>query len=259
MHTTDAILLRKIDYGESDAIVTLLTPDLGKVSAFAAGARKSRKRFASTLSGSWLMRVMLKERKGAQLYRLSEAWIDEPQTLRFQNVQAMAAAAALLEMVREGSAPSHPDSHLFTEVRHALLLLIASEKSQLPSLLLAAAVRTLARLGFAPRLDRCLSCSKPPAPTQRSLFSPHHGAIRCRDCGGGTLSLTAEGRSHLSYYLHLSSLQGMHEQTVANRLWREMKDLIESMLEYRLEKQIQGLGWFSRLMFPCDHTIAHTP
>ena len=41
---TRALLLKQVDTGESDRVVTLLTEDLGKVSAIARGARRSRKR-----------------------------------------------------------------------------------------------------------------------------------------------------------------------------------------------------------------------
>ncbi|RYE92506.1 MAG: hypothetical protein EOO75_06535, partial [Myxococcales bacterium] len=41
-HTTEGLLLRLVPYGESDAVVTLLTHDLGKVSAMARGLRRGR-------------------------------------------------------------------------------------------------------------------------------------------------------------------------------------------------------------------------
>jgi DNA repair protein RecO (recombination protein O) len=46
---TEAIVLRAIDYGESDRIVTFCTADFGKIRGIAKGARRSRKRFANAL------------------------------------------------------------------------------------------------------------------------------------------------------------------------------------------------------------------
>ena len=41
MHTTTkALVLRSVDYKESDKILTLLTQDMGKVTASARGSRK---------------------------------------------------------------------------------------------------------------------------------------------------------------------------------------------------------------------------
>ena len=45
--TTPAIVLRTVDYGEADRVVTLFTREHGKLSALARGARKSVKRFGA--------------------------------------------------------------------------------------------------------------------------------------------------------------------------------------------------------------------
>lgn len=46
---TEAILLRRVNYGEADRILTLLTPEHGKVSAIAKGIRKSGSKLAGGL------------------------------------------------------------------------------------------------------------------------------------------------------------------------------------------------------------------
>ena len=46
---TLAVLLRSVDYGEADRIVTLLTERRGRVSVLARSARKSTKRFLGAL------------------------------------------------------------------------------------------------------------------------------------------------------------------------------------------------------------------
>ena len=48
-YKTPAIVLRSIPYGEADKIVTLYTLDFGKITGFAKGAKRSRKRFSNTL------------------------------------------------------------------------------------------------------------------------------------------------------------------------------------------------------------------
>lgn len=56
---TEAIILRLTDYGEADRIVSLLTPQLGRISGIARGARKSRKRFGGALEGFAHLRLQL--------------------------------------------------------------------------------------------------------------------------------------------------------------------------------------------------------
>ena len=43
---TIAIVLKRIDYGEADRIVTVLTPDAGKLSLMAKGARRVKSKLA---------------------------------------------------------------------------------------------------------------------------------------------------------------------------------------------------------------------
>lgn len=44
--TTQAVILRRVDYGEADRILTLLTPDYGKLSLIAKGVRRVKSKLA---------------------------------------------------------------------------------------------------------------------------------------------------------------------------------------------------------------------
>ena len=69
---TPALVLRTVNYGESDRIVTLLTAASGKISALAKGARASRKRFGAALSPFGFGEASLRERRGQDLWLLEE-------------------------------------------------------------------------------------------------------------------------------------------------------------------------------------------
>ena len=45
-HTTTAIILRRVAYGEADRIITVITPDMGKRSLMAKGVRKVKSKLA---------------------------------------------------------------------------------------------------------------------------------------------------------------------------------------------------------------------
>src|SRR5215469_11437663 len=46
VYTTEALILKRMDYGEADRILTLFTPRLGKIRAIAKGARRTTSRLA---------------------------------------------------------------------------------------------------------------------------------------------------------------------------------------------------------------------
>src|SRR5262249_60950580 len=61
----EALVLGTLDYGDADRMVTLLTRSRGKLTAFAAGARKSRRRFAGALEPGTVLKARLVERHGS--------------------------------------------------------------------------------------------------------------------------------------------------------------------------------------------------
>jgi DNA repair protein RecO (recombination protein O) len=65
-----AVVLGTVDYGESDRVVVLLTRERGKLSAFARGARASRKRFGGALQPFTLLDAEVRERAGSDLLGL---------------------------------------------------------------------------------------------------------------------------------------------------------------------------------------------
>ncbi len=64
------IVLRAVDTGESDRVVTLLTRERGKVAAYARGARASRRRFGGSLEPFTLVAAEVRERSGSDLLGL---------------------------------------------------------------------------------------------------------------------------------------------------------------------------------------------
>lgn len=62
---TQAIVLRRTNYGEADRIISLLTPERGKVSAIAKGVRKPKSKLAGGLELLALCDITLMEGRGS--------------------------------------------------------------------------------------------------------------------------------------------------------------------------------------------------
>lgn len=68
-----ALILRRVDYGEADVIVDLLTQEHGRVGVYARGARKSTRRFAGGLEAFALLRVRYRAGRDDALGSLQDA------------------------------------------------------------------------------------------------------------------------------------------------------------------------------------------
>lgn len=63
-YTTEGIIVRRVDYGEADRIVTFLTSDRGKVGAMARGVRKPKSKLAGGIELFSVSQLTLIEGRG---------------------------------------------------------------------------------------------------------------------------------------------------------------------------------------------------
>jgi DNA repair protein RecO (recombination protein O) len=158
---TEALVLRAVDFGESDRIVHLLTPAAGRLPAIAKGARRSRRRFPGTLDLMNRLAVQVERRRPAALARLENARLLHTYEGVRGDASRFALACYLLELLDrlapEGGAPSDL-RRLFRFVVDALAWLDAERPDARMRTLLE--LRALGALGLRPELLRCVRCGK---------------------------------------------------------------------------------------------------
>jgi recombinational DNA repair protein (RecF pathway) len=96
---SEALVVRYVNYGESDRIVTILTPDHGLCSGFAHGARNSKRRFGPALQLFSRINILWQEGRYGSLRLLKEAELLEPAERVMPNLEAWALAAYASELV----------------------------------------------------------------------------------------------------------------------------------------------------------------
>ncbi len=184
---TRALVLRGIDYGEADRILTLLTPELGRVAVLARGARKSQRRFAGALEPFAVLAAEIALGRG-EVSRLASATLVRPFPGILASLERMRAGGRALERVRD-ALPSGPVDPRVFEVCVELFEVLEAAAAPYETLLLAFTVRLAALLGFAPRLDRCARCGLDAPPGKAVLFDPRRSVVVCRACGGAPIRL----------------------------------------------------------------------
>jgi len=195
---TDALLLRSVDFGESDRVLTLLTRRFGKLGCIARGARRSKKRFGGVLQPFSLLAVALEPRRNGMPTLQSAQIVRHPERI-LAKLERMSAGYAGLELIRELTPEHEPDDDIF-ELALELLDALDAEACVPAALLVCFEARLLAIAGFAPMLDACGHCGKQAKPTQRARFDAAHGHLVCASCGGaasGKDMLSGEARTVL--------------------------------------------------------------
>jgi len=153
---TPAIVLKSRKWGDADRIVTFFTLKHGKVRGVARGARRMKSRFGGTLEPFVYCDLVLYEKPGDSLYRVSQTDVREAFHPLRSSLETIAGAARLANLAGAVTA----DGDAVPRVFHALLEgFRAIQGSEDPGLTAALyELEVLRFAGYLPHLDRCNVC-----------------------------------------------------------------------------------------------------
>lgn len=179
------VVLKTTPVRESDLVVSLFTDTHGKISALARGARRSKVRFAGTLSLLVLGRFRLGRAPRGDLWSLEGGEIEREWTQLATDVIAVAHASYIVELVGALLPPEVAEP----EALHAIIELWDSLAAGGPSpaALRATELNLLELTGHQPAIDRCAACSAVDLDLG-AVFDPSRGGALCTRCAGRSRS-----------------------------------------------------------------------
>jgi DNA repair protein RecO (recombination protein O) len=184
-------VVRAVAYGEADAVVTFFTEAAGKVAAVARGCRSARRRYPGVLEPMHTLRLVLRERAGAELASVERVAIEVARTRLVTDLDAMTAAGTALRWVRVGCPPRVPEPAIWSDLVGLLDALEAGGGGLSPAERLAGVgLRLLGHLGYGLDLETCVGCGRAGEPGRAAHADPVRGGLVCRACGGGPLVLS---------------------------------------------------------------------
>ena len=194
------VVLKTTPLRESDLLVTLYTDTHGRVSAVARGARRSKIRFAGTLSLLVLARYQLGRPPRGDLWSLEGGEMVREWVHLASDVVAVAHASYIAELVGAIVPPETPEPEAL-EVIIGLWDCLA-EGGPSPGALRAAEMTLLELAGHAVAIDRCAACNSSEL-DGGAVFDATRGGAICRRCAGGSRSagvrqFDPETRAYLS-------------------------------------------------------------
>jgi DNA repair protein RecO (recombination protein O) len=235
------IVLRTVDTGEADRVVTLLTRERGKVAAYARGARASRRRFGGALEPFTLVAAEVRERAASELLGLESVTALESHGGIRGDLARIACAGYAAELARELVRDHEPHEDLFDLLAAYLRLLDVGPAR--PAALRAFELGALRAAGLSPRLDACARCGGPPASDRAARFDPGQGGILCAACASfgapGTPSLSPGAAAALRR-LSEGGLGAAPGEPLAPPSGREAREALTAFLEHHLGRRLQA-------------------
>ncbi|MFI5274501.1 MAG: DNA repair protein RecO [Ktedonobacterales bacterium] len=249
VYSTEAIPLRRMDYGEADRILTLFTPAFGKVRAIAKGARRTTSRLAGHLE--LFTRTQLLLATGRELDVVTQAEARERLDALRGGVWYATAAWYVSELVERFVEDRDPHPRLYTRFAWALRLLddLAAREAAGEAVRARAwlalryfELRLLDELGYRPALHLCAGCDTPLKPEEAGFSAELGGAL----CGG--CSRYAQRRLSLAGLKVLRMLQTTEWEAVPPlrmqvSLERELEGTLQSSLRHHLDRDLKSAAF----------------
>lgn len=229
----EAVVLRHMDVGEADRLLTIYTRERGKLRAVAKGARKVRSRKAGHLEP--FTRVALLLARGRDWWIVTQAeTVDAYLPLR-EELLRTGFAAYVIELV---------DRFIYEEGQNdALYRLLVDTLGRIaaeadPFLALRYyEVRLLDLLGFRPDLFHCVQCGEE-IKAEEQFFSAVQGGAVCPRCGKGLPEARPISLEALRFLRHLqrSSYREAQRANIPPGVRAEMEAVLQHYLTFLLER-----------------------
>ncbi len=179
-HRTEAIVLRLLDYGESDRIVTFYTAGFGKLRGIAKGARRSRKRFANALEPFSCSQILFSSRglDSLALIEGSDVICHFP-AIR-ADLEKTLSASYLIDLTDRFTMEDKKNEAIFLLLRAFLNMIETDPITE--AVLRFFEIRLLKLSGYDPLLDHCMICKTPLEKERTYRFKAADGGLTCTDC-----------------------------------------------------------------------------
>ena len=241
---TEAIVLRQQVFGEADRILTLLTPDRGKLAAIAKGVRRPSSRKAGHLDLFMRADVLLAIGRNLDIVNQAQA-IDPFRALR-EDLLRSSYASYCVELLDRFTPEGETNHELYR-----LLVDTLTRVNGIDNLALTARyyeLHLLAIVGFRPELERCLGEGEPVQPEDQ-YFDSLSGGVLCPSCGSQIQGARPISMSALKLmrYLQRSTYEAVHHLRVRPKVASELESMQRHYITSQLERQLKSVDFLERV------------
>jgi len=231
-YQTEAIVIKKTKLGEADSILTLYTPQLGKIQGFARSLRKTRSKMAGHLELLTYSQVAL---------------------VRGRNLCAL----YVVELVNQFTADYIENYPLFQLLLATIEHLCLANNQEL--VLRYFELNLLDRVGYRPQLRECVACHQSLTPTTNS-FSPGAGGMLCPECAPSqpwSYPLSVNAQKVLRLFQN-SDYSTASKVKIAAGLSGELEKVMSDYLKYLLEREVKSAAWLADMRGQRAQFNSHT-
>ncbi len=241
--STAGIMLRRIDLGDYDLIITFLTPDRGKISVIAKNAKKSIKRFSGILELFSLLEIVCQKGRG-KLPILKEAALKQSHYSIREDIRKTAYASYFTEIINTWVEEGKPQESLYYLLKYALGVLnhgnVLNEE-----LSILFQMRFLTLSGLSPNLTQCCSCKTDldNLDDKSTIIDLKQGGVVCENCRAGRASGKTLSKGSVKQLLWVmdGDLEKAGRIRFTKQAIREGLAFLESFVSFHMGRELKSL------------------
>jgi DNA repair protein RecO (recombination protein O) len=245
VYRTEGVVLRRQDFGEADRIISLYSPQHGKIRAIAKGVRRPRSRLGGHVELFTHVTVLVAQ--GRNLDLITQAEAVRPYRAIRDDLWKTTFACYCAELVDRLTEERLENRAIFDLLLHQLEYLDGAPRPDELSVR-AFELRLLGRLGYAPELYRCVECGEPLRPVENRISASAGGTV-CATCGAthpGARSISVNAIKAMRL-LAGEPFDVFRRLRLPPETGAEVEGALRAHLNYILERQLRTAEFLDRL------------
>ncbi|CAM4240422.1 MULTISPECIES: DNA repair protein RecO [Paenibacillus] len=244
LYRVEGIVIRSMDYGEGNKIITLCTESGGKVGVLVRGAKKPKSRHAALVQPFTFGQYVYFRNTGLGTLNAGEI-VESYHELREDLVKASYASYAceLLDRVLQDE---ETGTFWFKQLK-ACLQALKDEKDPVVITSLYE-MKILQASGYGPQFDECISCNQE-RPDEQLFISPRLGGVLCRACkhfDPPAMSVSPKALKLLRLFAQLD-LQRLGNISVSESTRDEIKKLMRAFMDHQLGLNLKSRSFLDQM------------
>lgn len=244
LYRVEGIVIRSMDYGEGNKIITLCTESGGKVGVLVRGAKKPKSRHAALVQPFTYGQYVYFRNTGLGTLNAGEI-IESYHELREDLIKASYASYAceLLDRVLQDE---ETGTFWFKQLK-ACLQALKEEKDPVVITSLYE-MKILQAAGYGPQLDDCISCGHE-RPHEQLFVSPRLGGVLCRACkhfDPPAMSVSPKALKLLRLFAQLD-LQRLGNISVSEGTRDEIKKIMRAFMDHQLGLNLKSRSFLDQM------------
>jgi DNA repair protein RecO (recombination protein O) len=246
LYRTNAIVLKRRDYAEADRLLTVFTPELGKLVLLAKGVRKTLSRKAGHVELFTHSTFLVA--RGRTWDLVTQAETLEPFVGLRGDLLRLAFAYYVAELLDGFTEERDAHPPLFRLLRETLVRLASLDQAPLPLAVRYYEMRLLSLAGYQPQLFHCVECRELLEPVT-NYMSFADGGVLCPRHGEGKVGTEALalGLFKALRFVQASEWEQVARLNLGQGLHRDLERLLQGYIIYQLERNVRSVAFIKDL------------